>query len=104
MNYKRLKYIYNYLYISFIFLNLLLNWIDLVHYSPYYEVIFVYELSITLSADFVMLNFELMSLLFLSTAYVQIEMIKCKLSKMGDGEFSYDTLRECIVHHNLILG
>lgn len=77
---------------------------DLVNYSPYYELIFVYELSITLSADFVMLNFELMSLLFLSTAYVQIEMIKCKLSKMGDAEFSYDTLRECVAHHNLILG
>lgn len=77
---------------------------DILNRSPNYELIYTCEYLIMVSADFAMLHFEIMCLYLLGTCYLQIEMIKTKLSKIGTTEFTNDVFIECILHYDLILG
>lgn len=75
---------------------------DMIITTPFYQIFYLLECFLTMSCYFAILHFDLIIVLLLGAAYIQLEMIKYYLLKINDNLNKYETVKKCIQHQNLI--
>lgn len=70
--------------------------------TPFYQIFYLFEVGFIWSCDFAILHFDLIIVLLVGAAYIQLEMIKYRLITVGNSPNKIETVKDCVCHQNLI--
>lgn len=72
--------------------------------SPYYEIVYIIENYMLYSVClFLLIPLDSLFILMVAFVCVQFKLIKNKLRNINGRKEDYEEMRDCVIHHNLIL-